>query len=33
LKEKHEKYLEILEKGAEKQEEDFDIYKIIQESK
>jgi hypothetical protein len=30
---KQEKYLEIMEKGAEKQEEDFDIYQIIQESK
>jgi len=29
LKDHHEKFLEVLDKGAEKQENDFDIYEII----
>ena len=33
LKSHHEKFLEVLDKGAEKQEADFDIYEMIQESK
>jgi hypothetical protein len=33
LKERHNKFMEIMDKGAEKNEEDFDIYKIIHDAK